>query len=129
MGFFRYLFAASKDEASAADKRRSPRFTVEESSNVHITNRPTSALLIDVSIHGARLSSRYPPEGTIHLELQVDGLRAHLPLRVLWVKSEEGWHEFGGTFMSLNAHQGAVLGSFVSRFAMSQEPLEEQNIA
>lgn len=130
MGWFlRFLFSNGKNER--LENRRSARHSIDKASNLYATNRPTSVLLVDISLHGARICNRFPREAAteVALELVVDNVAMRLPMRVVWDRYDDGWHEFGGDFQPLTPQQAEHLGQFVQRFAAEGRPLMEQRIA
>jgi hypothetical protein len=128
MALLQYLFAAQK--ASGPDKRRNPRHMVEQASNLTAGGVQTSAVLMDVSMCGARITSRYPRDKSaiVHITLVVDGASMQIPMRVRWQRMADGWHEFGGDFLRLSLHQEQHLAAFVSRHCQQEQPRETRQL-
>jgi hypothetical protein len=102
---------------SVVERRVSPRFLARELTNVYVTRRPLSAVVVDISMSGARFATRLPREvGTVvGLEVSVDGESLILPLRVMWDRWGGKYFENGGFFVDLTPIETEQLRRFIER--------------
>jgi hypothetical protein len=114
----RILHIADKQAAkpSYMEKRRSPRYPVQRTMHVYSADRPMQAMMMDVSMTGARIRARFPREcgSRLGIDLAVDGRTMTLPTRIVWDRFVEGgsW-EYGVDFLTLTEEESAHLGRFV----------------
>lgn len=85
------------------ERRVSPRFPLCHVTSIFVTQRPLSAVIVDISLSGARFATRLPREaGTVvGLEVTVEGVSMTLPLRVTWDRFGGRYFENGGSFVDL----------------------------
>jgi hypothetical protein len=117
---------------SVVERRVSPRFEVVYMTNIYVTQRPLSALVVDISLSGARFATRLPRDtgSVIGLEITVDDKTLILPLRVLWDRWGGGYFENGGSFVDLTHDETVHLQRFVL-YASNHpiDPKDRPNIA
>jgi hypothetical protein len=111
-----HLGASKSPQPKYIEKRRSPRYLVQRPMHVYSTDRPMQATLMDVSLNGARIRTRFPREcgSRLSLDINVEGRIMTLPGKIVWDRFVEGggW-EFGVDFMQLTEEESAHLERFV----------------
>ena len=112
--------------AEIPERRAHPRFEVRDASRIFVTRRPLSAVILDVSLGGARFAIRLARDvgAVVGLELVVDGHVRVLPLRIIWDRWNGSYFEHGGLFVELSADEEAHLRRYVA-WAMENPPSEE----
>jgi len=130
MGILHDLFHR-REEVKPPERRQSTRYLVEEPSELYVTDRPLSATLVDVSIHGARIATRFPRDTgeVIGVQIQLDGIPMILPLRLLWRRMVDGSYQFGGLFVDLTAEEQHYLGRYIHCAVQRRRALQKTCIA
>jgi hypothetical protein len=103
------------------ERRAHPRILTRERVRIYLTNHPLSAVLLDISKGGVRISTKHPREinSEIFIELEFEDRRAHLPVRILWDRFVDGSFESGGRFEGLNEQERLHLNGYL-QFVTSQ---------
>jgi len=97
------------------ERRAHERYKTRERVRIYLTSHPLSAVLLDISQGGVRISTKHPREvnSEIFIELEFGDTRAHLPVRILWDRFVDGAFESGGSFVGLNEQERRHLAGFM----------------
>jgi len=116
---------------SYEERRNHPRFELRDATCIYLTQRPMSAVILDVSTGGLRFATRLAREvGTVvGVALDVDGQVMVLPLRVLWERWSSTYFEHGGVFVDLTADERAHLQRYVAWACENPPDMESTRVA
>jgi hypothetical protein len=97
------------------DRRRSPRIKVMRKAAVMIAGRRVTAMVLDVSMHGARIATRTPRNigEVVGICLEAHGQVMQLPMRLIWDRYNNGAFEAGGEFVDLHPAEVVHLRTFL----------------
>lgn len=112
---------------SVIERRVSPRYAVRRLTNLYVTQRPLSTVIVDISSSGARFATRLPREVgiVVGIEITADDESMTLPMRILWDRWSGGCFENGGTFVDLTYLEQEHLDRFVE-WARENPPADDE---
>jgi PilZ domain len=131
MSLFDLLFRSRKgspEHVSPTERRVQPRFKIGEPIDVFVAGRSFRGTLLDLSLSGARLATRYSRDvgDVVGVSLVVNATTQTLPLRILWARYSDGVYTMGGSFVEPAAHEHEHVRRYLEVYAAQRGTLTQR---